>query len=177
MLNQVNTLEWNAFEGWPAGVQEYEVYRAVGDDGFIGIEQLGSSTLTYEDDISMLPGDFSIVRYMIKANSDTAAGLESWSNEIFFEYDPEIYLPNAFKPGGVNDEYRPVGNFANFPEYSLEIYNRWGEMVFSTDDFGTGWDGTIRGKEAPTGTYVCKLNYRSTTGRTETLQTTLILLR
>ncbi|MEE4258028.1 MAG: gliding motility-associated C-terminal domain-containing protein, partial [Bacteroidales bacterium] len=172
-----NMLEWNAFEGWPGGILGYEVFRAVGGEGFISLDEPGGNMLSYTDDISVLPGDFSVVRYLVRALSDGTDTLVSWSNEIYFEYHPQMYLPNAFRPGGLNSVFRPVGNFVNFSDYRLEIYNRWGEMIFSTDDFGTGWDGTIGGTDAPAGMYVCKLNYRSSTGRTETLKTSLVLLR
>jgi len=172
-----NMLEWNAFEGWPGGVSAYEVFRAVGDEGFISIDDVGGNMLSYTDDISFLPGDFNLVRYLIRALNDGNDSLESWSNIKYFEYNPRIYLPNAFRPGGNNPVYKPVGNFAKFADYRMEIYNRWGALVFSSDTFGDGWDGTIEGSDAPGGVYVCKLVYKSSGGRTETLKTTLVLLR
>ena len=175
---QVNTLDWNAFEGWPDVVNAYELYRAVNDDGNLeAIALLDGSTHTYEDDILSVPGDFSLVRYIVRAQNDDNASMTSWSNEIFFEYTPNLYLPNAFRPGGQNPVFKPVGNFADFSDYRLEVYNRWGELIFFSDDFGQGWDGTFKGGDAPAGVYVCVLNYRSANGKTDTLKTSFVLIR
>ncbi len=72
------------------------------------------------------------------------------------------YVPNTFTPD--SDENNPVfipvmtaGMDEN--DYHLEIYNRWGEMVFETSDIHEGWDGTFKGKMADTGTYIWKLSF------------------
>ena len=125
----------------------------------------------------MLSGEFSMLRYVVRALEDETAGLYSWSNEIFFEYAPKIYLPNAFTPGGRNPVYKPLGNFAEFSEYRLDVYNRWGELMFSSREFSIGWDGSFKGGEAPLGVYVCIINYRSVSGESSTLKSTFVLVR
>jgi gliding motility-associated-like protein len=64
-----------------------------------------------------------------------------------------VYFPNAFKPGNdsTNNEFRPVVN--NISSFKMYVYNRWGQLLFSTDSVTKGWDGTIDGKSCPTGTY------------------------
>jgi gliding motility-associated-like protein len=44
------------------------------------------------------------------------------------------------------------------------VYNRWGEMVFESTDFNTGWDGRYKGELVPKGIYVYLLNYTDTEG-------------
>ena len=176
--SMLNVLEWNAFEGWPASVDSYEIYRAIDDDGsFDLIGETDASILYFEDDISSLSGEFSMLRYIVRAMDGNDPGLQSWSNEIFFEYTPSIFLPNAFTPGGKNPVFRPVGTFAQFSEYRFDIYNRWGELIFSSSDFGTGWDGSFKGGNAPGGVYVCVISYRSDTGVSNTLKSTFVLIR
>ena len=67
----------------------------------------------------------------------------------------EIFVPNAFSPNGdnANDTFYVRGNCIKFMQF--EIYNRWGEKVFSSTDPAKGWDGTWRGEkcEAATFTY------------------------
>lgn len=68
--------------------------------------------------------------------------------------EPYIYVPNAFSPNndGVNDIlyiYAPMAQDVYFA-----IYNRWGEMVFVTEDVTKGWDGTFRGKEVDAAVFV-----------------------
>jgi len=75
-----------------------------------------------------------------------------------------IYFPNAFSPNG--DEYNPlfmpVGQ--NVQAYEFEIYNRWGELVFRTDNLEEGWDGTFKGGECPTGPYFWRCAYQGQEG-------------
>ncbi len=66
-----------------------------------------------------------------------------------------VDIPNAFSPNGdnVNDEIFVITHdVSELLEYS--IFNRWGELIFTTTDLGKGWDGTVEGEEADIGTYV-----------------------
>ena len=67
--------------------------------------------------------------------------------------DCPAFLPNTFTPNGdgVNDRFGPLPY--NIVSFSLQIYNRWGELVHSTTSFD-GWDGTYKGGFAPVDTYV-----------------------
>jgi gliding motility-associated-like protein len=57
-----------------------------------------------------------------------------------------IYVPNAFTPNldGINDVFQPKG--FGVVKYELNIFDRWGEKVFSTKTFEEGWDGTFKGR-------------------------------
>lgn len=60
------------------------------------------------------------------------------------------------------------------------IFNRWGELVFSSNETGTGWDGTFNGADCPAGTYVWILKYRCMEYKQEvdnTLKGVVTLLR
>jgi gliding motility-associated-like protein len=76
--------------------------------------------------------------------------------------DPEFsfYIPNAFTPNGdgINDEFFPKGDF--FLEYEMFIYDRWGNMIFFSDDIDKHWKGNINnGSEiAMQDTYVYVIN-------------------
>ena len=58
-----------------------------------------------------------------------------------------VYIPNAFTPdeNGVNDVFQPKGFGINEDKYKMEIYDRWGEIIFSSNNFKKGWDGKIKG--------------------------------
>ncbi len=78
----------------------------------------------------------------------------------------DIFLPNAFSPNGDgnNDVLIPISRgLAQLDEFS--IYNRWGEMLFSTTRLEEGWDGTYLGVEQEVGTYLAVLRAQSLTGR------------
>ncbi|MEZ5045946.1 MAG: gliding motility-associated C-terminal domain-containing protein [Chitinophagaceae bacterium] len=66
----------------------------------------------------------------------------------------DIYLPNAFNPrSDVDNNHFGPRNISIELKY-FRIFNRWGEMVFSTNDVGQRWDGTYQGKAQPMDTYI-----------------------
>ncbi|MEN8225693.1 MAG: gliding motility-associated C-terminal domain-containing protein [Bacteroidota bacterium] len=71
-----------------------------------------------------------------------------------------VYVPNAFSPNGdlKNDVFIPVFD-CNFTNYKLNIFDRWGQMVFSTADQSEGWDGIINDEVVPVGVYAWTLSY------------------
>lgn len=74
--------------------------------------------------------------------------------------NPKFFIPDAFSPNGdgVNDEFRVFGQ--DFVDFKIQIFNRWGEVVFYTDEYPKIWDGTYRGNIVPAGTYTCIYQYR-----------------
>jgi len=69
----------------------------------------------------------------------------------------DLVFPNAFNPNSnitTNMAFRPLGTTSTLAAYKLLIYNRWGQLVFESDDPAEGWDGTYNGEEVPMGTYV-----------------------
>lgn len=89
------------------------------------------------------------------SNSDTTA--------ILLRKGPDCegtaFFPGAFSPNNdlKNDRFRPV--VQNVFSFRMQIFNRWGQLIFSTDNISTGWDGTSKGKECPAGTYTYKAIY------------------
>jgi gliding motility-associated-like protein len=73
---------------------------------------------------------------------------------------PFVVAPNAFTPNadGLNDVFEVIGKYLY--DYKMTVYNRWGEIVFQTKKLTEGWDGTVRGKDAPAGVYICLVEYR-----------------
>ena len=71
------------------------------------------------------------------------------------EYD----IPNVFTPDGdgFNDVFGIVSN-AEIPQFNCKIYNRWGELVFESNNSSEFWDGTFKGKTAPSDVYVYFMN-------------------
>jgi len=76
------------------------------------------------------------------------------SASVTVRVNGQILVPNAFTPNGdgVNDVFRIV-NYGFDQVMEFRIFNRWGKEVFSTTNGMDGWDGTLNGQPAATGTY------------------------
>jgi gliding motility-associated-like protein len=72
-----------------------------------------------------------------------------------------FWIPNVFTPdgNGLNDTFGPFIMGAS--DYSLEIFNRWGTLIFTSTDPFIGWDGKENGKKCAQGTYAYKLVFRN----------------
>lgn len=86
-----------------------------------------------------------------------------------------VYLPTAFRPNSRvegNNEFKIMGATSALENFRFLIFNRWGELVFETNDPGIGWDGSLmNGHEAPQGIYAWALYYESTESRYQPRQT------
>lgn len=72
-----------------------------------------------------------------------------------------LLLPNAFSPNDdqQNDEFKPTVK-GNISSYRLEIYGRWGDKLFDTDNYLYGWDGRYKGKFCEIGSYIYRLQFK-----------------
>ena len=122
-------------------------------------------------------GRYEVVQIVIHPNgcTDTAYAVIDVIPEVRY------FLPNAFTPNsdGTNEVYKGVGIMDGIREFSMSIWNRWGEMVFQTNDPAVGWDGKIgpNGQLAPQGVYAVYVNYTSPRGETIKQQTFATLIR
>jgi gliding motility-associated-like protein len=62
---------------------------------------------------------------------------------VFQDYT--IYVPNSFTPdhNGVNEVFKPVMEGFDEDDFTLYIFNRWGDLIFESHDMQVGWDGTF----------------------------------
>jgi gliding motility-associated-like protein len=83
------------------------------------------------------------------------------SHPVEITPDFALYIPNCFTPdaNGKNDMFQPLGVGIDEDNYRMDIFDRWGENIFTSNNFRKGWDGTVKGstKTAPQGVYIYKL--------------------
>ncbi len=90
------------------------------------------------------------------------------------------FLPNAFTPNadGINDGFRGTGHMQYAREFLLQIRDRYGALIFETNDPQKAWDGTTRnGQQAPPGTYLLTVHYLEPRGKEVNLKGTVLLIR
>ena len=84
--------------------------------------------------------------------------------------DPEfhLYIPNVFTPdgNGLNDVFQPKGVGIDENDYKMLIFDRWGELIFQSNNFFKGWDGSVKGSQgkATQDVYVYKIYVKDLKG-------------
>lgn len=71
-----------------------------------------------------------------------------------------VLIPNAFTPLGLTPQFRPYLEFVK--EVEFNVYNTWGELIFTDNSTNPSWDGTYKGKLCQGGVYFYSLQFRST---------------
>jgi len=92
--------------------------------------------------------------------------------------DCDVYLPSAFTPNGDNrnEKFGLVNGF-NYREMELLVFNRYGSIIFKSNDYSNKWDGTSKGKAQPMGVYPWTLIYRDKRNFRQTITGTVLLIR
>ncbi|MEZ4850220.1 MAG: gliding motility-associated C-terminal domain-containing protein [Bacteroidia bacterium] len=157
-------LKWKRYRGWESGVSGYDVYEIpeFGDPILLG-STLGSTSNFTTGTAPLNQGKYC---YQIRAiEAGNGCGIESFSNIDCYVFDPRIFIPNAFTPNndGHNDLFIINGGF--FQSFQMDIFNRWGELIFSTQSIENPWDGTYKGRPAPEGVYVFRMQAVDADGR------------
>ena len=90
---------------------------------------------------------------------------------------PGYYVPNTFTPNGdgLNDVFRPIAVGISGTVY-FRMFNRYGQLVFETNKFMKGWDGTYKGQKAPVGNYVWMLKGIDRDGKVIEMKGSVLLL-
>lgn len=85
-------------------------------------------------------------------------------------------IPNAFTPNGnsLNDVFRPT-IFQAVKSFYFVVFNRYGQKIFETREYGQGWDGSFKGKAQPAGAYVYRVQFINAAGL-ETVENGSVLL-
>jgi gliding motility-associated-like protein len=138
----------------------------------------GFSTLDTPAHVYAQP--YTTSTYAIRLTVRDSIGCESTAIKTIKIYSScAIFVPNAFTPNndGLNDALRPL-NAVKAEKLEFKIFNRWGQMVFQTNDWHKGWDGKIKDKLQPSGVYVWFLRYTDVDTKEErTLKGTVTLIR
>ena len=116
--------------------------------------------------------------YRLSVTATNAAGCKATDTiKINVFIGPTCYVPNAFSPNadGNNDIFRAVPVGINI-EY-FRVFNRYGEVVYETSRFLTGWDGMYKGKPQPVGAYVWVFKGKDRKGREIVNKGTVMLVR
>jgi gliding motility-associated-like protein len=98
--------------------------------------------------------------YRVSAYMNGDHKVISQSNSIEIVPELAIYVPNAFTPNDdkLNDTFGPVGE--GLVEYKMQVYNRWGNLIFESTDTKKQWDGTYMDVLCKQDVYIYKISAR-----------------
>jgi gliding motility-associated-like protein len=112
---------------------------------------------------------------------ENAAGCTDTSCvELTYQGSFSLYVPNAFTPNGDgnNDLFSPVISGQTPLEYEMFIFNRWGELIYNTEDIVASWDGVVKSSKAQMEVYNWKIVYKlPNSSLTETIRGHVTLIR
>ncbi len=146
-------INWNNYINWQNGVQHYEVWKKVDNGNYEIIDQSNGNEMIYPYNYDGF--DFC---YRIRGIENGGNKSSSWSNETCVDYVPAIHTYNFFTPN--EDEYNQYLTFDRielYPQSELTIYNRYGKMIESFNNYQNNWDGKANGNLIPSGTYFYQL--------------------
>jgi gliding motility-associated-like protein len=95
--------------------------------------------------------------------------IDSTTIKILAQTEGTLFYPNSFTPNndGENDIFYAYG--FNIKKFNMSIYDRWGQLIFQSDDVYKGWDGTYKGRPVEQDVYVLKINYEVKKARLKTI--------
>ena len=139
--------------------------NASGGDVYFWTPATGLTNQDIPNPVANLNDD---ITYILRVASNEGCFAFDTVNVRVFKTAPDIFVPTAFTPNGdrLNDVLVPIPAGISELEF-FRVYNRWGELVFSTTEFGKGWDGKISGKEQGTDTFAWYVKGRDYTGKVD----------
>lgn len=173
--HEQNWVKWNKPVGFNGEIDRYVLYRSIGDNSMRIIDDnIAPNDTIYVDRIGNIT-DAKIcyqVRAIEKNNtleiSESFKPFVSRSNIQCEVQEPKINLPNAFKPLSSISENTTFGvknRFIRSNNFNFTIWDRWGNIVFQTNNPNDEWDGYVNDNLVPMGTYIYTLRYQSVDGK------------
>ncbi|MGZ3931328.1 MAG: T9SS type B sorting domain-containing protein, partial [Bacteroidia bacterium] len=123
-----------------------------------------ADTSTYQDDMSGVKDpthEFSAVGlYPVTLVETNVYGCTDTITKVLtLSEDFTMYIPNTFTPNGdgINDQFMPKGMGFRPESFEMLIFDRWGTLIFKTNDIYKGWDGTVKGALVQNDVYIYKV--------------------
>jgi len=164
MDQDVAVLSWTPYEQWPEGISEYQVQRKDLNGVFRTLGTCAATTLDWKD-LQALSIANDTLCYRILAIRAAGRSDTSVSNYVKLVPQSRMFVPNAFTPNGDgrNDRFQATSLYIvkeqldPAKQFELNIYTRWGELVFKGNRPEDAWDGTYKGTLCPEGIYVYQI--------------------
>lgn len=150
-------LDWNINQFWKNDKLEHEIWYST--NGQNDWERLASGENETEFEFPLKGLSLTYFFRIKEINRDQ--NLESWSNRIAIQIVGDLMIPDIFTPNGdgKNDEWL-INNIRFHPFQKIEIYDKFGQIVYQCNQEFIPWDGRINGKILQ-GTYFYRIDFES----------------
>lgn len=167
-------LSWPPYTGWAAGASGYTIEKYDANGQLLQSFDVGNVTSFLDNTLDQ---DNQVYNYIVIAIPSDVTLNPAASNSLTMIKEPNVFYPNAFTPNGddLNDSFHVKGQF--IAVFEMKVFNRWGELMFTSDDPAVGWDGSFRGNSMPEGTYVFVAKITDQAGRTFERTGSILLLK
>ncbi|MBO9681163.1 MAG: gliding motility-associated C-terminal domain-containing protein [Flavisolibacter sp.] len=137
----------------------------------------GLSATNVRNPIALYNSPSEGIKYKVKILNEAGCADSAYITVKVSALKPQVYVPTAFTPNGdgKNDVLRPIAAGIRI-EY-FQVYNRWGQLVFSTRTAGEGWDGTVGGKIQTNDVFTWVAKAVDETGKSFVQKGTVTLIR
>ena len=152
--------------------------NATGGESYFWTPSIGLSNTSIANPLVTLGPSYDSIIYKVTVTAAGGCFAEDDIKVKVFKTPPDIFIPTAFTPNsdGKNDILKPIPvGIRDFTVF--RIFNRWGQLIYSTSRIGDGWDGTLNGVKQATGTYVFMADAVDYLGKPLHKKGTVVLIR
>ncbi|MEP7373122.1 MAG: PKD domain-containing protein [Chitinophagaceae bacterium] len=152
--------------------------NAEGGVTYLWIPSSGLNDPTLKNPIGKYGQEVDSIRYTVRVFNEVGCYDSAFVSVKVFKTNPYVFVPSAFTPNGdgLNDVIRPIAVGVQEIKY-FRIFNRWGQMLFSTTVNQKGWDGKIKGTPQGSNVFVWMVSAIDYTGKPIFLKGTVTLIR
>lgn len=153
-------------------------FTGTGGVSYVWSPSTGLSNTTIFNPIGRYSASIDSVKYKLVVRDAAGCADSAFVTVKVFKTNPYVFVPTAFTPNGdgLNEDVRPIAVGISRINY-FSVYNRWGQLVFTTTINGKGWDGRINGVLQNSGVFVWMVNAIDYTGKPLFLKGTVALIR
>jgi gliding motility-associated-like protein len=129
--------------------------KATGGARYLWLPSTGLSAADLGNPVGYYTSTSAGIHYKVLVYDDYNCADSAYVSVKVFNAVPSVFVPNAFTPNsdGKNDHLRPIPvGILRIDQFY--IYNRWGQLIYSSTDTERGWDGTLSGKPQASDAYM-----------------------
>ena len=173
--NGLNTISWTPYNGEGNLLGYNLLQKTENEHSWLPLANTQSCSVTDNT------AQYGRVWYRVEAeytNPQNGRRCTALSQIVEYHGEPTVWVPNVFTPGrDNNNRFLPKTMFVKDEEYTMRIYNRFGLLVFETNDIKQSWDGRYRGKLVPPASYVYIIQYLGDDNYSNIIKGTVTVLK